>query len=127
MAVAPIPALTAVIYLTSSRGGAATAIVGTVVLVALTSQRARALAAVACAGLGSAVVIAILSTRDELVDGPLQSAAAASQGESAALLIALACVAAGGLFALAHRAVPAAGPRLGAGHGPLWPPGWRRC
>ena len=54
LAVAPLPALVAVIYLASSRGGAATAIVGTARLLALTPRRLAALAATACAAAGAA-------------------------------------------------------------------------
>jgi O-antigen ligase len=106
LAVAAVPALTAVIYLTSSRGGAATAIAGVALLVALTSRRLVALAAVACGAIGSALVIAVLHARPELVDGPLDSAAASSQGESAALLIALVCIGAGTLFAVGTLFAP---------------------
>lgn len=107
LAVAPLPALVAVIYLTSSRGGAAAAIVGVIVFCALTTHRLRALAATACAAGGAALVIAILKARPELVDGPLDSAAAASQGKSAALLIALACVGVGLVYGLGSRFFPA--------------------
>jgi O-antigen ligase/polysaccharide polymerase Wzy-like membrane protein len=107
LAVAAIPVLTSVIYLTSSRGGAATAIVGAILVLALTSDRAVAFAAALSGAIGSAVAIAVLHARSELVDGPLESAAAASQGKSAALLIALACVVAGTLFAVATRFAPA--------------------
>jgi hypothetical protein len=112
LAVASIPALAAVIYLTSSRGGAATAIVGTVLLVTLSSRRLVALGAGACAGIGSGLVILILHARPELVDGPIDSAAATSQGKSAAVLIALFCIAAGTAFAIGHLFAPARGPRI---------------
>jgi hypothetical protein len=91
LALAPLPALVGAIYLTSSRGGAAVALVGAIAFVALTSRRALAAGAVLTAAAFSAAVVAVLVTRHELVDGPLQSAAAASQGRSAALLIAAAC------------------------------------
>jgi O-antigen ligase/polysaccharide polymerase Wzy-like membrane protein len=106
LAVAPVPALVAVIYLTSSRGGAATAIVGAVVFCALTSRRPGALAATACAAAGAVAVIAVLEARPELVDGPLASAAAASQGKSAAVLIALVCAAVGLLYGFGSRLAP---------------------
>jgi hypothetical protein len=112
LAVAAIPALAAVIYLTSSRGGAATAIAGVVLLVALTSRRLTTLTAIACGGIGSALAIAVLDARPELVDGPLESAAAAGQGESAALLIALICLGAGTFFALTAFLAPERTPRI---------------
>ena len=103
---APVPALVAVIYLASSRGGAATGAVGTLLFVALTNRRLAALAATAIAGLGSAAVILVLQARPQLVDGPLDSSAAASQGKSAAILIALACGGAGLLYAIGSRFAP---------------------
>jgi hypothetical protein len=113
LAVAPLPALVATIYLTSSRGGAATAVIGTALFLALTTRRATALAVTLAAGAGSAAVIGILVGRDELVDGPLQSAAAVDQGHGAALLIALACVGAGLLVTLVDRYGPRPRVRIG--------------
>jgi hypothetical protein len=106
LAVAPLPALVAVIYLTSSRGGAAAAIVGVVLFCALTPRRLVALAATACGAVGAAAVVAIFKARPELVDGPLDSATAASQGKSAAGLIALTCVGAGLVYGLGARLFP---------------------
>jgi tetratricopeptide (TPR) repeat protein len=103
LAVAPLPALTATVYLTSSRGGAGTLAVGTLVFLALTDRRLTALGIALCAAAGSAAVVAVLGARPELVDGPLQSAAAAHQGHSAAVLIALICVVTGAALALASR------------------------
>jgi tetratricopeptide (TPR) repeat protein len=103
LALAPLPALVSVIYLTSSRGGAAAAAAGTIAFVALTSRRSAAVGAVLAAAAFAAAAIAILLARPELVDGPLESAAAASQGRSAALLIAAACAACGVFWALAPR------------------------
>ena len=114
-AVAQFPVLASVIYLASSRGGAATAIVGTLVFIALTGRRAAAFAATVCGGAGSAVAIAILSARPELVDGPLDSAAAASQGESAALLIALVCIVTGAAYGIGAWLAPPAPPPPGPG------------
>jgi O-Antigen ligase len=89
LALAPIPALTAVIYLTSSRGGAATALLGVVVFVLLAGRRIPALAATAVAGLGVVGAVAVMVARHTLADGPIGSSAAAGQGHSAALLLAL--------------------------------------
>ena len=58
-------------------------------------------------------MIAILAARPELVDGPLDSAAAASQGSGAAPLIALVCLAAGVAFGLGSRFAPRAHIQLG--------------
>jgi tetratricopeptide (TPR) repeat protein len=103
LALAPVPALAGAIYLTSSRGGAAVALVGAIAFVAFTSRRAVAAGALLVAAAFSAAVVAVLVTRHELVDGPLQSAAAASQGRSAAVLIALACAACGAVWAFLPR------------------------
>ena len=99
LAIAPTPALAALIYLTSSRGGALTAILAAVAFVALTDRRARAAVAVAVAGAGGVLAVAILHGRHHIVDGPLGSPQAASEGRSAALLIAVVCV----LVAAAHH------------------------
>ena len=111
LAVASLPALTATIYLTSSRGAAATAAVGIVAFLALTGRRLVALGAIACAAAGSALVVAVLLARDQLVDGPLQSGAANSQGHSAAILIALACLGSGVLLLAGTRLAPRRLPR----------------
>lgn len=99
-AVAPIPALAAVIYLASSRGGAVAAAVGAASFLALTSRRWAAAGAFMIAALGSAATIAVLHARDELVNGPLPSAAASSEGHSAAAIVAAVCVLAGATYAL---------------------------
>src|SRR3954471_4271300 len=90
LALAPMPALAAVIYLTSSRGGALTAVLAAVAFVALTDRRARAPVAVAVTGFGGVLAVAILHGRHHIVDGPLNSSQAASEGRSAALLIVVA-------------------------------------
>ena len=87
LALAPFPALTAVIYLASSRGGAAAALAGVAVFLLLTDRRIAALVATLVAGLGVVGAGAVLVARHELADGPIGSAA--GQGHSAALLLAL--------------------------------------
>jgi O-antigen ligase len=89
LALVPVPAMAAAIYLTSSRGGYAVAAVGVIVFCVLTSRRLSALVATAVAGAGAAAAIAGMLARDALVNGPLGSAQASSEGESAALLLAL--------------------------------------
>jgi hypothetical protein len=102
-ALVPVPAIAATIYLTSSRGGVAAAILGVVVFVALTADRWRALAAVVVAAAGSAAAVAVLVTRHTLVDGPLASQAAVDQGKTAAVLVAIVCVVTGAVFVVASR------------------------
>ncbi len=89
LALAPVPAIAATIYLTSSRGGAAAAACGVLVFLALTSRRTSALVAIAIGSAGSLAAIEMLLARDDLVNGPLSAPAVAGQGRSAALLMAL--------------------------------------
>lgn len=96
LALAPVPAIAATIYLTSSRGGAAAAGLGVLVFLALTTRRLSALVATAVGAAGAVAAVEVLLARDALVNGPLSAPAVAGEGESAALLIALiaaACVA----------------------------------
>jgi hypothetical protein len=89
LALVPVPAMAAAIYLTSSRGGYATAAVGVIVFCALTSRRLSAVVATGIAGAGGVLAIKGMLARDALVNGPLGSAQASSEGESAAVLIVL--------------------------------------
>ncbi len=107
LAVAPFPALTATLYLTSSRGGWIATAIAIVAFIALASRRWAAAGAVLVGGAASAGAVALLLSRDQLVDAPLASAAAESQGRSAALLIALLCIAAGLVYGLLAAVIPA--------------------
>ena len=98
LAIAPIPAIVSVLYLTSSRGGVATALVGIIVFVALTDERWSAGLALLWASLGSAATIAVLVSRKELVNGPFEGSLIAQQGRSATLLVVLACALAGAAY-----------------------------
>jgi hypothetical protein len=89
LALAPFPALTAVIYLASSRGGAAAALLGVTVFLLLTGRRIAALAATVVAGVGVIGAVVVLVARHQLADGPIGSAAASGEGHSAALMLAL--------------------------------------
>jgi len=89
VALAPIPAMTAALYLTSSRGAAATAAFGVLVFILLTGNRLSALVALVVASAGAAGAVAVLVARHALVDGPPGTAAAADQADSAAVLLAL--------------------------------------
>ncbi len=92
LALAPFPALAATIYLTSSRGGVATALFGVMAFLALTAPRLPAIAATLAGALGAAGAAGVLRARHALVDGPLSSGGAASQGRSAAVLLMLLCL-----------------------------------
>jgi hypothetical protein len=104
VAVAPIPALVAVVYLASSRGGFLVATVGALVFLVLTERRWSALIALLTAAAGSAGAIAALTARPVLVDAPLDPAAADAAGP-AALAIVASCLLAGAVHA-AIRAIP---------------------
>ena len=80
LAVAPLPALVATLYLTSSRGGWVAAAIAIVVLLALTRGAGRQRQRWSSAGAASAGAVAVLLARDELVDSPLKSSVAESQG-----------------------------------------------
>jgi hypothetical protein len=111
LALAPVPALVATIYLTSSRGGSLAAVLATVVFLALNGRRWAAAGAVFVAAAGSAGAVAVLLARSELVNHPHESAAAVGQGQSAALLIGGICLATGLIYGLLARFIPS--PRLG--------------
>jgi O-Antigen ligase len=99
LALAPIPALTAVIYLASSRGGAAVALLGVACFLLLTGRRIAALAATVVAGAGVVGAISVLVARHALADGEIGSSAAAGQGHSAALMLALLALGCGAVYA----------------------------
>jgi len=121
-AVAPLPAIAAVVYLASSRGGVATAVVGLLTFVAAAPRRWAVLGAGALGAGGAGLALLALSQRDELVNGPLAAPVVDDQGRGAALLVTLACAAVGlawaGVAAQEHR-LPApprwAGRALAAG------------
>ena len=98
-AVAPLPMIAGVIYLTSSRGGVAVAVAGGAAFAVLLG-RVRAILALAIGAVGSVLSVAILDARPTLVDGPFASAAAKDAGLEAALLIAGICLACALLYAL---------------------------
>jgi tetratricopeptide (TPR) repeat protein len=106
LALAPLPVLACVVYLTSSRGAVAVAAAGTAVFVGLAPRRGQAVLALVVGAAGGAIAIALLHARPELVDGPLASDAAFAQGRSAAVLLLLVCGAVAAAWALAGRIAP---------------------
>jgi hypothetical protein len=100
LVLAPVPALAAAVYLTSSRGGVLAAVVGALVFVVLSRRHVGACAALVVAGGGSAVAVAVLAARGDLVDGPLGTEVVRSEGRTAALLIFATCVATGIVYAV---------------------------
>jgi hypothetical protein len=103
-ALAPLPALGATIYLTSSRGGVATAAIATVAFVVLL-RRWAALAAAIMGVLGASVGVAIVTAQPDLINEPLSNAAE-DQGLTAAVLIAIAGAAVGVVWLLIARFAP---------------------
>ena len=103
IALAPTPLIACVVYLASSRGGTVTAVVALIVFLALTERRWTAVAALTASLAGAGAAIAVLLSRDELVNGPLGTDRAESQGRSAALLVALVCLAVAVLYAVGCR------------------------
>jgi tetratricopeptide (TPR) repeat protein len=99
-AVAPFPAVAAVVYLASSRGAAATAFVGALLFLVLSRRRWAALWALLIAGSGAIGYVLVLARFQELVNGPLGSAAAQEQGINAAFLLLAACAGTGLLYGL---------------------------
>jgi O-Antigen ligase len=115
VALAPIPGIAAVIYLTSSRGAVAAALAGTIVFLALAADRWLAAAAILVSGLGGLAAVVVLRGRDQLVNGPLDSAAAVSQGRGAALWVAVLCLATGTIYAVGTWALGRVRPPAAAG------------
>lgn len=105
LAVAATPVLASVVYLASSRGGAVTALAGILVFFACTDRRWAALGALVPLAAGSALAIAALAQRGTLVNGPLSTATAASQGRIAAVLICGSSLLAGALLLVGERAL----------------------
>jgi hypothetical protein len=100
LAAGALPACGLVIYLASSRGGAAAAVVGLAVLLVFGGERLRQLAALAIGGLGAGVLVLLASSRDELVNG-VPGDTAANQGHemlAATLLVVAAAIAAAWLL-----------------------------
>ena len=119
LAVGVIPALSAAIFLTSSRGAIGAALVGVAAFVVLASPRAKVIGASVCAGAGAALAVGVLSTRGALVDRHLQEPGlAAAQGRVFALVLLAVCAGAalayvGGLRFAHTRRASLPGLRLG--------------
>jgi O-antigen ligase len=92
LAALPLPALAAVMYLTSSRGAFVAGGIGVIAFVWLTPRRWPALVAVVVAGLAGTVAVAALVHKTALVNGETNTALGVHQGHQAALRIGVACV-----------------------------------
>jgi O-antigen ligase len=91
LALAPIPALVTVMYLTSSRTGAIAAGAGIFTLFVLHRRRFALSGAIVVAAAGAAAAVAVVAARQTLVNGPLGTRAAEHEGWTAAVLILAAC------------------------------------
>ncbi len=109
LALAPLPALAATIYLTSSRGGFVTACVGVATFLALAERRWSVLAALLAATPGVALVVLTLIDRPALANRPLSSDASAEGGSAAAVVLA-ACIGTAVVYALLVRFGPSVRP-----------------
>jgi O-antigen ligase len=105
LAVMPIPAICGVIYLASARIGVLSAVVATVAFLLLAPRRWNVLGAVVCSGAGGVAVVLALNHRNALVNGPLTSSLAESQGRSAALIVIGLCVLTGLLYGVGCQAL----------------------
>jgi O-antigen ligase len=115
-AIAAIPLLSAVVYLASSRGAVVTTLAGLGFFLVATDRRWRALGAGAAAAAGSVVAVALLAQRHTLVNGPLTSPLAESQGRTAAMLVLVGAAFAGLLFVAGDFKLEGhTGPRPAAG------------
>lgn len=119
LAVGVIPALSAAIYLTSSRGAIGAALIAVAAFLVVARPRASAIWAALCAGAGSAAAVAALKTRGALVDRPFNDPAlTTAQGRVFALVAVAVCVGAGVLYVAGiatgrSRASPLPSLRLG--------------
>lgn len=86
-AVAAVPLLSAVVYLTASRGAVVTAVLGTIVFVLATDRRWAALGVIAAGTAGTWVAVGWLLQQSALVNGPMDTELAASQGRRAAVVL----------------------------------------
>ena len=117
LALAPFPVLGAVLYLTSSRGGLGTAVVGTLALYAVV-PRTRTVEAILVAAAGAAGGVACVVGRDQLVNHP--GPAAAGQGHVAFAIVLAVCVATALVGYLVFRFVAGPLERRTARVGRLW-------
>jgi O-antigen ligase len=109
-AVFAFPALGATIYMTSSRGGVAAAVVATLAFVAL-SRSWPVFAAACAAGLGAAIGVSIVADRSTLVNDPFSSGAGEQGRVAFVLLMAVGAALAVGWFAVSRFAPRPAIPR----------------
>jgi O-Antigen ligase len=92
LAISPIPAFAAAIYLSSSRTGAAAAVLGVFAFFVLVRRRVAALAALAAAAIGCAPALATVASVHAVAEG---TAVSRGQGLLVALVVLASCCLAG--------------------------------
>jgi hypothetical protein len=102
-AVGLLPLPIVVIFLTSSRGGAAAGAVGLVVLLLAAPGRVQTLVGGLLGGAAGAVLVAVTASYSDIVDGRLGTAAAHRQGDKLLLITIVLVLVAAGLRALLDR------------------------
>jgi O-Antigen ligase len=108
VAVGSVPALAAVVFLSSSRGAVVALVAGVVVYLVAEPRRREAFAMLGLAAAGSLAAVVVVSAQHALTNGPLTSGAARSQGWRTAVVLAAICTATSAL----HRATARARPRM---------------
>jgi O-Antigen ligase/Tetratricopeptide repeat len=117
LALVPVPAIAVIIDLSSSRGGAVTALVGCLAFLWFTARRWAVLGALLAAAVGSVAAVLAVIQRDALVNGPFDTSLAESQGRSAALIVGGVCILTGLVYGVACRALAGRDLRLSRGFG----------
>jgi hypothetical protein len=102
-AVAMIPVLAAGLYLTSSRAGVTAALLGIAVLLICSQRRWSAAVSLGLGIVASAVTVALLMRFPALVNGPLGTERARSEGERFLPVLVGICAATGLIFVLVER------------------------
>lgn len=97
VAVGSVPALAAVVFLTSSRGAVVALVAGVVVYLVAEPRRRAAFVTAGLAAAGSLTAVAVVSAQHALTDGPLTSGAARSEGWRTAVVLTAICVVTGAL------------------------------
>ncbi|MGH3001570.1 MAG: tetratricopeptide repeat protein [Gaiellaceae bacterium] len=87
VATAAIPVGAVAMYLSSSRGAMAAAVLGALVVLAVSGERWSVLAIIGGGGFASAIAVWFVASQRQLVSGPLQSGRADEQGHLAALVV----------------------------------------
>jgi hypothetical protein len=103
LAAGVLPALGGALYLTSSRTGALSAVIGTLLFALAYRRRRYAIVVIGLCGTGVAVCAWIITGRGALMNGPLESHAAAAQGHAALPMIAAVCVVVGLVWGFGSR------------------------